>query len=95
MLDKNGREIKTGDKVIISGGYFKSDNGFYEVVRSPGDPGWMGKEYSLRKLNKNGTRSKAKYNIAFWPLFVATNSDFKRLAAKAHNAQHAQIEVID
>lgn len=94
MLDKNGKEIKKGDTVIISGAYFKNDNGMWKVEHAPGDPDWFGKDYSLRRLNKNGTESKAKNNISFWPLGIFINDYFKKIEAKAHNAQFAQIEVI-
>ena len=94
MIDKNGIEIKKGDKVMITGAYFKNDNGMWKVEHAPGDPDWFGKDYSLRRLNKNGTESKAKNNIAFWPLYVTVNSYSIRLEAKAHNAANAQIEVI-
>lgn len=94
MKDKNGIEIKKGDKVMITGAYFKSDNGLWIVEHAPGDDGWYGNDYCLHRLNKNGTESKAKNNIAFWPLFVTVSGYWKRLEAKAHNAEHAQIEVI-
>ena len=38
MVDKNGRQIQTGDVVLVSGGYFKSDNGLFAVIHAPGDP---------------------------------------------------------
>lgn len=95
MLDKNNREIKTGDVVKVSGGYFKSDNGLYYVEHSPGDPSWCGSDYSLRRLNKNGALSTAKDNVRFWPIFTTTNSWEKRILAKEHNKQYAEIEIID
>lgn len=94
MLDKNGKEIKTGDIVKIEGGYFKADNGLFVVKNSPGDPSWGGSDYSLRKCNKKGVESIAKYSIAFWPLTVTTNSRDKRITAHAHNKEYATIEVI-
>lgn len=94
MVDKNGIEIKKGDTVAITGAYFKNDNGLWKVEHAPGDEDWFGSDYSLRKLNKNGTESKGKYNITFWPLIVTCNGYFKRIEAKAHNAQYSQIEVI-
>lgn len=94
MLDKNGIEMKKGDIVRISGAYFKNDNGLWKVEHAPGDPDWFGKEYSLRRLNKNGSPSTAKYNICFWPIMVTVNSREKRMEARAHNAAHAQIEVL-
>lgn len=94
MVDKNGIEMKKGDKVMITGAYFKNDNGLWKIEHAPGDPGWYCKHYCLHRLNKNGTESTRKDNISFWPLCVFTNSYMKRLEARAHNAEHAQIEVI-
>lgn len=94
MLDKNGKEIKTGDIVKIEGGYFKADNGTFLVKHSPGDPNWSGSDYGLTKCNKKGVESEAKYATAFWPLMVTTNSREKRYAAKQHNKDHATIEII-
>lgn len=94
MVDKNGTEMRKGDTVMITGGYFNTDNGLFKIEHAPGDPDWFGSDYSLRRLNKNGTESKRKYNISFWPLLVTTNNYTKRMAAKAHNAKYAQIEVI-
>ena len=94
MTDKNGKEIRKGDKVMITGAYFKNDNGMWKVAHAPGDPDWFGSDYSLRRLNKDGTESKSKNNITFWPLCVFVNSYCKRMEAKAHNAANAQIEVL-
>ena len=94
MTDKNGKKIKTGDIVRIEGGYFKADNGTFLVKNSPGDPQWSGSDYSLRKCNKKGEESEAKYATAFWPLCITTNSYQKRHEAKRHNAEHSTIEVI-
>ena len=94
MKDKNGVEIKKGDVVVISGAYFKNDNGMWVVDHAPGDPGWYGSDYCLKKLNKNGSRSQAKHNICFWPIMISVNSYEKRWAAEAHNKKYAQIEVV-
>lgn len=63
MVDKNGVEMKTGDVVLISGAFFKNDNGLWFIERSPGDPSWCGSSYSLTKLKRNGQPSTAKYNL--------------------------------
>jgi beta-lactamase class D len=94
MLDKNGIEIKKGDTVEITGAYFKNDNGLWKVEHAPGDENWYGKDYCLKRLKKDGTPSTAKHNICFWPLIAVVNSRIKRMEARAHNAEHAQIEVI-
>ena len=93
-MDKNGRQIKTGDLVRIEGGYFKSDNGLFRVMHAPGDPDWCGKKWCLYRANKNGTISKSKHRTAFWPLLVTVSSRQKRIEAACHNAEHATIEVI-
>lgn len=94
LADKNGIEIKTDDIVIIKNGYFKSDNGLYKVSRSPGDENWTGSYHSLKKMNKNGTMSKSKNNICFWPLMITVSSQEKRIEAKSHNQKYATIEVL-
>lgn len=94
MVDKNGVEMKTGDVVLISGAFFKNDNGLWFIERSPGDPSWCGSSYSLTKLKRNGQPSTAKYNLCSWPIAVFTNSWAKRNEAHAWNAEHAEIEVV-
>lgn len=93
MRDKNGTEIRKGDIVEVSGGFFKSDNGRFVVRHVPGDPDWFGRDCSLRRLNKNGTESKAKGRTAFWPIFVTVNGP-KRWEAKEHNEKFATVEVV-
>ncbi len=93
-MDKNGKEIKTGDTVRIKGGYFKSDNGLFLVAHSPGDPDWLGGDWSLRRLKKNGKLSTRKHSMAFWPIFVTVSDRKKRIEAREHNKKYATIEVI-
>lgn len=93
-MDKNGKEIKTGDTVRIEGGYFKADNGLFRVVHSPGDENWVGKDWCLYRINRDGSESKSKYKTAFWPLMPTVSSCFKRSEARQHNAERATIEVI-
>ena len=95
MLDKNGKEIRTGDVVRISGAYFKNDNGTYFVTSSPGDPTWCGRDHSMTKICRNGRISTAKYNICFWPIGAFVTDRAKRAAANVHNREHATIEVIN
>ena len=94
MVDKNGVEIRTGDVVRVSGAFFQSDNGTYYVEHSPGDPTWLGSDYSLRRICRNGRLSAGKGKIAFWPLGAFTNDRFKNAQARAWNAKNAEIEVI-
>lgn len=95
MMDKNGREIRTGDVVRITGAYFKTDNGLYFVNNSPGDCSWLGSDYSLHKINRNGTLSKSGRSIGFWPIFVTVSDRFKTAEARAWNKEHAEIEILD
>ena len=95
MLDKNGREIKTGDTVKISNAYFKNDNGFYFVDNSAGDASWSGTDHSLKKISRKGKISTAKYNICFWPISVFVSDRTKRAEANEHNRKYAEIEIVD
>ena len=95
MLDKNNREIKTGDVVRISGAYFKNDNGLYFVENSPGDVSWCGSDYSLKKISKKGKISVSARNICFWPIAVFVSDRNKRAEANAHNKKFAEIEIVD
>jgi hypothetical protein len=95
MQDKNGKEIKVGDVVVISGGYFKADNGRFRVEHVPGEGNWLGKECNLRRIKRDGTYSAGKYTIAFWPLSVTVGGYEKYRAAMKHNAENAQIEIVN
>ena len=94
MTDKNGKEIKHGNIVKIEGGYFKADNGLFVVEHAPGDENWLGNDYCLKCIKKDGTKSTGKYTISFWPLIVTVNNRQKRMEAKAHNAKFATIEIV-
>lgn len=95
MVDKNGRQIQTGDVVLVSGGYFKSDNGLFAVIHAPGDPGWYGESCCLNKLCRSGKLSEGKYATAFWPIAVNAGSWRTRMDAKSWNAANAEILVVD
>ena len=94
LNDKNGIEIKTGDIVNIEGGFFKADNGSFQVIHTPGDTDWMGSDYCLYRINKNGTISASKHKTAFWPLMVTVSSRDKRIEAREHNKINATVEVV-
>lgn len=93
MIDKNGKEIRTGCIVEITGSYFKNYNGLYFVAYSPDDPNWTGSDHSLKKISKAGKISKTKYNTCFWPISVYVNDRSKRDEANRWNREHAQIEI--
>ena len=95
MLDKNNIEIKTGDIVKITGGFFKNDNGIFYVRHSEGDVDWRGNYHSLKRLNKNGTISQSKYATKSYPIFVTVGDRIKRAQANEWNEKNAQIEIIN
>ena len=95
MQDKNGKEMKAGMIVRISGAYFKNDNGLYFVENAPGDPNWTGKDLSLRKIGRTGKISTAKYNICFWPIGVFVSDRAKANEADRWNRAHAEIEAVE
>ena len=64
------------------------------VTHSPGDEHWCGKDHALCRCSKKGKLSKGKYRMAFWPLMVTVNDEWKRYKAKRHNVMNAQIEVV-
>jgi hypothetical protein len=95
MMDKNGREIKTGDVVRITGAFFKNDNGLYFVTDMAGDPSYCGTDISLTRICKNGHISTAKYRVSFWPLVSFCSDKMKNAVAWDWNREHAEIEVVD
>lgn len=95
MIDKNGREIRTGDVVLIEGAFFKNDNRLYFVENSPGDPNWYGGYYSLRKISKRGKISTAKYSLGSWPIHIFTTDRTKAAQGHEWNKEHATIEIVE
>lgn len=92
-MGKSGAEFRTGDVVRISGAYFKNDNGLYFVSRSPGDPNYCGRDYTLRKIGKTGKISRARGgNVGFWPVLCFVNDAWKKAVANDWNAENAKIE---
>ena len=94
MTDKNGKELKTGMVVRITGAYFKADNGLYYIDSSPGDASWCGKDYSLHAITRKG-EIKQKGRICFWPLMSFVNDREKTAIANEWNGKNAQIEVVE
>lgn len=92
MSEYKGNEFKTGDVVRIQNAYFKNDNGLYYVDNAPGDPSWSGRDFCLKKISKTGKLSKAKYNIAFWPLISFVSNYQKNVEARVWNKENATIE---
>ena len=63
MTDKNGKEIKAGQVVLISGAYFKNDNGLWLVTNVPGAPDWHGRDICLQKIGKSGNAEHATIEV--------------------------------
>ena len=81
-------KLKAGDIVKIENAYFKNDNGLFFVTHCPEDAGWLGKDYSLTKICKNGRISKRKYNLSSWPLCSFVNLLLNILKTKLQNLQN-------
>ena len=94
MIDIVGREIVTGDIVVVNGAYFQRHNGYWVVTRSPGDENWMGGDHSLTKLSRSGKVSYAKYNLSSWPLMHFVTNRKVADEARAHDKKYACIRVV-
>lgn len=95
MKDKNGKEMRTGDIVKISGAYTKRHNGYFVIEHAPGDVSWLGKDYSLQRLKKNGEYSNGSYTTQFWPLSYFGNNREHNAAAREHDSKNATIEIVE
>ena len=87
-------KIKTGDMVVVSGAYTKRHNGTFVVTHSPGDKTWAGIDYCLKKVKKDGTPVKSKYDTMFFPIISFTNNREYNKMANEYNAKNAKIEII-
>lgn len=91
MLDKNGTEIRMGDIVRVSGGYFKTSNGTFYVSNSDTE-----RTLWLHRLKKNGEIClPGASSTQNWPLTSYCSDRTKNALAKKHNKEHAQIEVVN
>ena len=96
MLDKNGKEIKAGDIVKVSGAYFKKDNGLYFVEQDGTNEAYMSHdEITIYKINRNGKISTGKYNLNFFPLNHYCSDRRKNAEAYEHDKKHCTIEIVD
>lgn len=91
MQDKNGREIRTGDIVRVSGAYFKTSNGTFYVSNLD-----TGRTLWLHRIKKNGEICMdTASSTQSWPLSSYCSDRRKNALAKEHNKEHAEIEVVD
>lgn len=94
MKDKNNIEMRTGDIVKVSGAYTKRHNGYFLIIHTPGDCCWLGSDYCLKRLKRNGELSKGSYTTQFWPLTYFSNNRNHNAAAREHDEKNATIEVV-
>ena len=94
MKDKNGKEMRTGDIVNVSGAYTKRHNGYFVIEHTPGDVSWLGEDYSLQRLKKNGEYSNGSYATQFWPLSYFSNNREHNASAREHDSKNATIEIV-
>lgn len=94
MKDKNGKEMRTGDIVKVSGAYTKRHNGYFVIEHTPGDVSWLGEDYSLQRLKKNGEYSNGSYTTQFWPLSYFSNNKTHNELAYEHDSKNATIEIV-
>lgn len=94
MKDKNGKEMRTGDIVKVGGAYTKRHNGYFVIEHTPGDVSWLGEDYSLQRLKKNGEYSNGSYTTQFWPLCYFSNNIEHNAAAREHDSKNATIEIV-
>lgn len=95
MKDKNGKEMRTGDIVKVSGAYTKRHNGYFVIEHTPGDVSWLGEDYSLQRLKKNGEYSNGSYTTQFWPLSYFSNNRTHNSLAREHDSKNATIEIVE
>lgn len=85
MNDKNGKQINLGDIVKVENGYFKTSNGYF-FVESAERGLW------LRKVGKTGKVMEA---VESWPLVSYCSDSRKNAEARAHNKEHATVEIVE
>lgn len=96
MTDKNGKTIRTGDVVRVSGGYFKNSNGLFYVSRGQDAPGCENyKDIWLHKISKKGEISESGAASQSWPLTSYCSDSRKNREAAEHNRQNARIELVN
>ena len=91
MNDSNGREIRTGDIVTVSGAYFKTSNGLFYVSNLDTE-----RSLWLHRVKKNGEICvSSASSTQSWPLTGYCSDARKNREARLHNAEHARIEITD
>lgn len=97
MKDSNNKEIRTGDFVRVSGGYFKTSNGLFLVTNAQDMPGYENhNSLYLCRVKKSGELCvDSATNSESWPLRSYCSDSRKNREARAHNKEHAKIELAE
>lgn len=99
LVDKNGNKVVEGCYIRLIGCNVKNDNGIYivETDYNTNENVRTHDEYLLEKVNTDGTKSKAKYNLFFLdgvnPQKKDKNLDFEVVSLE--NLKKARKEVSD
>ena len=96
MNDSNGREIRTGDFITISGAYFNSNNGLWLVEHASDAPDYSSDTVWMHKVKKNGElcvdRAGSSTSLPFG--YYCSDRD-KNRAAREHDAANLRYAVTD
>lgn len=88
MKDKNGIEIQVGDVLQIRNTYFKADSGYFFVTNTENDG------LDLHRTGKRGHINNGAGSVRSWPLNYFGWDAKKNAAAKTHDREHAEIEIV-
>ncbi len=96
MKDSNGKEIRTGDFVRVSGAYFKTSNGLFLVTSAGDTPNCYGGSVWMHKVKQSGelcvNRAGSTQSL---PIGYYCSDARKNREAKAHDAENLRFEVVD
>ncbi len=96
MNDTNGREIKTGDFITISGAYFKNSNGLFLVEHANDAPGYETGNVWLHKCKKSGELCLDRAGTTLGlPMSYYCSDGKKNRAAREHDRANLRYEITE